>query len=163
MATAVAMAAAMAISDGERALGTWSRAASRAPNRSAPTPRACHEAAVAGRQPDLTPPCRCSPSPPRIRGSCSRGRRGLRAPRAMLDGAARRPWPRAPPASKARRRRCLSPRRRALRAAVALRSPLPLSGEERERGRREMRVGFAGGRGRRRFYTAGGRNAGRWI
>ena len=68
MATAVAMAAAMAISDGERALGTWSRAASRASNRPAPTPRACHEAAVAGRQPDLTPPCRCSPSPPRIRG-----------------------------------------------------------------------------------------------
>jgi len=68
MATAVPMAAAMAISDGERALGTWSRAASQAPNRPAPTPRACHEAAVAGRQPDLTPPCRCSPSPPRIRG-----------------------------------------------------------------------------------------------
>ena len=68
MATAVAMADAMAISDGERALGTWSRAASQAPNRPAPTPRACHEAAVAGRQPDLTPPCRCSPSPPQIRG-----------------------------------------------------------------------------------------------
>jgi len=31
MATTVAMAAAMAISDGERALGTWSRAASQAP------------------------------------------------------------------------------------------------------------------------------------
>jgi len=64
MATAVAMA----ISDGKRALGTWSRAASQAPNRPAPTPRACHEVAVAGRQPDLTPSCRCSPSPPRIRG-----------------------------------------------------------------------------------------------
>ena len=61
MATAAAMAAAMAISDGERALGTRSRAASRAPNRPAPTPHACHEAAVAGRQPDLTPPCPSSP------------------------------------------------------------------------------------------------------
>ena len=68
MATAIAMAAAMAISDGERALGTRSRAASRAPNRPAPTPHACHEAAVVGRQPDLTPPCRYSLSPPRIRG-----------------------------------------------------------------------------------------------
>jgi len=50
----------------------------------------------------------------------------------MLDGAARRPRLRAPPASKARRRRCLSPRWRAFRAAVALSSLPPLSGEERE-------------------------------
>ena len=155
MATAVAMADAMAISDGERALGTWSRAASRAPNRSAPTPCACHEAAVAGRQPDLTPPCRCSPSPPRIRGSRARGRRGLRAPRAMLDGAARRPRPRAPPASRARRRRLLlphGPRRRCRRplahpplACVARSS---CRREEREGGREKMSLWVRGAGGR---------------
>ena len=127
------MATGIAISDGERALGTRSRAASRAPNRPAPTPRACHDAAVAGRQPDLTPPCRCSPSLPRIRVISRAWEADLRAPRAMLDGAAHRPRPRAPPASKARQRRCLSPHWRAFHATVVLSSLPLLSGEERER------------------------------
>ena len=52
MATAVAMADAMAISDGERALGTWSRAASWPPAPAPPTPRARHEPEVVGRSPD---------------------------------------------------------------------------------------------------------------
>ena len=68
MATVVAMAAAVAISDGERALGTWPGAAFQAPQRPAPTPRARHEASVAGRQPDLTPLCCCSLSPLQIQG-----------------------------------------------------------------------------------------------
>ena len=43
----------MAVTDGERTLGKWSRAASRPPVLAALTPRAHHEAEVAGRQPDL--------------------------------------------------------------------------------------------------------------
>ena len=53
MAIVVAMVVAMAVANGERAPGTWSRAASRATNQPAPTPRALHEAEVAGRPPDL--------------------------------------------------------------------------------------------------------------
>ena len=49
----VAMVAAMVVANGERAPGTWSRAASQAPHRPAPTPRALHEAEVTGRSPDL--------------------------------------------------------------------------------------------------------------
>ncbi|KAG2620436.1 hypothetical protein PVAP13_3NG091460 [Panicum virgatum] len=76
----------------------------------------------------------------------ARRRPGLRHRRAVLDGAARRPRPRAPPASRARWRRHLL-RRGPLRRRR--RPPLAYATVERgERGEGENELGFAGAGGR---------------
>ena len=121
------------------ALGTWSRAASRPPAPAAPTPRARHEAEVAGRQPDLrlsstaAPDLRTRPTGV-LRAPSSSARRSYApafAARNSGERSSAAPWPPSAPASR------FAPPTPSARSLAGSRRRV-----RREKGEEEMKLGF---------------------
>ena len=139
MTTTVSMAAAMAVANGERTPGLGPEQPRGPPAPAAPTPRARHEAEVAGHQTDLRLPSTAAPDlrarPAGVLRAPSSSARRSYAPafaaRSSGERSSAAPWPPSAPASR------FAPPTPSARSLAGSRRRV-----RRERGEEEMKLGF---------------------